>query len=95
MNCKFTRVYYVICYSFILFLGRAGLRTFKGRQGSDEWSKLLFASGYKFSVPLGANLSVEVVTTRKSSTLRNFPCTVLQCPVVLTSLKASLVSTTV
>ena len=33
--------------------------------------------------------------TKKLSTIRNFPCTVLQCPVVLISLKSSLVSTTV
>ena len=43
----------------------------------------------KFSVPLYANLSVEVVVTRKSHTTKNLPCTVLQFPVVLTSLKAS------
>ena len=49
----------------------------------------------KFSVPLDANVSVEVVVRRKSDTLRNFPSTLLQCPVVLTSLKASLVTTTV
>ena len=66
----------------------------KGRHSSDQLSKLLFASGYKLSVLLDANVSVRVVTTRKSSTIRNFPCTVLQCPVVLTSLKASLVPTT-
>ena len=40
-------------------------------------------------------MSVEVVVTRKSNTIRNSQCTVLQRPVVLTSLKASLVSTTV
>ena len=40
-------------------------------------------------------MSVEVVVTRKSNTIRNFPCTILQSPVVLTRLKASLVSTTV
>ena len=39
-------------------------------------------------------MSVEVVATRKSNTIRNFPCTVLQCPVVLISLKSSLVSVT-
>ena len=32
------------------------------------------------------NVSVMVVVTRKSNTVRNFSCTVLQCPVVLTSL---------
>ena len=37
---------------------------------------------------------VEIVVTRKSNTIRNFPCTVLQCPVVLSSLKASLSYTT-
>ena len=67
----------------------------KGRHSSDQFTKLLFKSGYKFSVPLDANASVEVVVTRKSNTTRNFLCTVLQCPVVLTSLKASLSSTTV
>ena len=50
---------------------------------------------YKFSVPLDTNVSVEVVVTRKSNIIRNFVCTVPQCPVVLTSLKSSLVSTTV
>ena len=49
-----------------------------------------FESGYKFCVPLDANVSVEVVGTRKSNTIRNFPCTALQCPVVLTSLKQAL-----
>ena len=34
-------------------------------------------------------MSVDVVVTRKSNTIRNFPCTVLQSPVVLTRLKAS------
>ena len=58
-----------------------------------------------FSVTLDDNVSVEVVVRRKSNTIRNFPCTVLQCPVVLTtvlqcpvvltSLKSSLISTTV
>ena len=51
--------------------------------------KLSLESSYKFRVPVDANVSVEVVVTRKSNTIRNFPCTVLQCPVVLTSLKAS------
>ena len=37
----------------------------KGRQGSDQLTKLLFESGYKFSVPLDASVSVEVVVTRK------------------------------
>ena len=67
----------------------------KGRHGSDWFIKLLFESGYKFRVPLDTNVSVEVVMTSKSNTVRNFPNTVLQCPVVLTSLKASLISTTV
>ena len=67
---------------------------FKGRHGSDQSTKLVFESGYNFSVPLDADVSVEVVVTRKSNTIRNSPCTVLHCPVVLTSLKASLVSTT-
>ena len=67
----------------------------EGRHGSDQFTKLLFESGYKFSVPLDASVSVEVVVTRRSNTIRNFPCTVLQCPVVLTSLKSSLISTTV
>ena len=39
-------------------------------------------------------MSVEVVV-RRSNTIRNFPSTVLRSPVVLTSLKASLVSSTV
>ena len=67
----------------------------KGRHGSDQFTKLLFESGHKFSVRLDANVSVEVVVTRKSNTIRNFTCTVLQCPLVLTSLKASSVSATV
>ena len=71
------------------------LKMVKGRHGRDQFTKPLFESGYKFSVPLDADVSVEVVVTRKSNTIRNIPCTVLQCPVVLTSLKASLVSTTV
>ena len=33
---------------------------------------------------------LEVAVTKKSNTIRTFPCTVLQCPVVLTSLKATL-----
>ena len=33
--------------------------------------------------------------TRRSNTISNFPCTVRQCPVVLTSLNGSLVCTTV
>ena len=48
---------------------------------------LLFKSGYKFSFPLDANGSVEVVVTRKYYTIRNFPCIVIQWPVVLISLK--------
>ena len=40
-------------------------------------------------------MSVEVVVMRKSNTIRNFPSFVLQCPVVLASLKVSLISTTV
>ena len=68
--------------------------TFKGRHSSDQFTKLLFESGYKFSVPLDVKVSVEVVVTGKSNTIKNFPCTVLQCPVVLTSSKAGLVSTT-
>ena len=32
----------------------------------------LFESGYKFSAPVNANVSVEVVVTRKSNTIRNF-----------------------
>ena len=67
----------------------------KGRHGNDQFINLLFESGYKFSVPLDANVSVEVVVTNKSDTTRNFWCTVLQSPVVLTTLNASLVSTTV
>ena len=47
------------------------------------------------SVPLDTNVSVEVVVTRRSNTIRNFPSTVLQSPIVLTSLKAGLVSATV
>ena len=54
-------------------------------------TKFGFESGYRFSVPLDANVSVEVVVMRKYNTIRNF----LKCQVVLTSLKASLVSTTV
>ena len=65
--------------------GRVAL-VVKGRLGSDQLAQLLFDSGYKFSVPLDAIVSVEVVVTRKSNSIRNFPCTVLQCPVVLTSL---------
>ena len=57
-------------------------------------TKPLFDSGYKFRVPVDTNASVEVVVTRKSNRIRNFHCTVLQCPVVLTSLESSLVSTT-
>ena len=67
----------------------------RGRLGSDWFTKLSFESGYKFRVPLDAIVSVEGVVTRKSNTIRNFPCTVLQSPVVLTSSKASLVSATV
>ena len=66
---------------------------FKGRHGCDWFTKLLFENGYKFGVPLDANVSVGVVVTSKSNTIRNFLCTVQHCPVVLTSLKASLVST--
>ena len=66
-----------------------------GRHGGDQFTKLLFANGYMFSVPLDASLSAEVVLTRKSNTIRHFPCTVLQCPIVLITLKVSLVSTTV
>ena len=33
--------------------------------------------------------------TSKTIPIRNFPCTLIHCPVVLTSLKAGLVSTTV
>ena len=39
-------------------------------------------------------MSVEVVVTRKSNTVGNFPCIVLQCPVVLTSLEGNVFSTT-
>ena len=60
----------------------------KGRYGSDQFTKFWFESGYKFSGPVDADVSVEVVVTRKSNTIRNCPSTVLQCPVVLTSLKA-------
>ena len=67
----------------------------KGRHDSDQFTKLLFESGYKFSVPLDANVSAEVVVTKKFNTTRNFPCTVLQSPVVLTTLNAILVSTSV
>ena len=55
----------------------------------------LFESGFMSSVPLDTSVSVEVAVARKSDIIRNFPCTVLQCPVVLTSLKASLSYTTV
>ena len=48
----------------------------KGRRGSDQFSKLLFESGYKFRVPLGVIVSVEDGVTRKSNTTRNFPCKV-------------------
>ena len=51
--------------------------------------------GLQVQCSCGCQWLVEVVVTRKSNTIRNFACTVLQCPVVLTSLKASLVSTTV
>ena len=67
----------------------------RGRHGSDYFIKFLFESGYKFSVPVDASVSVEVVVTRKSNATRNFPRAVLLCSVVLISLKASLVSTTV
>ena len=67
----------------------------KGKHSSDQFAKLLFESGYKFSVPLDTNESVEVVVTRRSYTIRNFSSTVLQCPDVLTSVKVSLPSTTV
>ena len=40
-------------------------------------------------------MSVEVVVTRNSNAIRNSTCTVLQCPIVLTHLIASLVSTAV
>ena len=70
-------------------------QAFKGRHGGDQFTKLLFESDYKISVPVDVNVSVEVVVTRKSNTIRNFPCTVRQCPVVLTTLKASLVCTAV
>ena len=50
-----------------------GAERVKGRHGSDYSTKLLFESGCKFSVPVDANVSVEVVVTRKSNTLRNFP----------------------
>ena len=68
---------------------------FKGGHGSDQFTKLVFESGHKCSVLLDANVSVEVVVTKKYYTTRNFPCTVLQSPVVLITLKAGLVSTTV
>ena len=55
--------------------------------------RFLFESGYKFSVPLDANVSVEVVVRRKSNTIRNSPSTVLQCPVGLTSLRGDTVVT--
>ena len=67
----------------------------KHYQLSYSGPQLLFKSGYKLNVPLDTSVSVEIVVTRKSNTIRNFPCTVLQCPVVLTSLKASLISTAV
>ena len=67
----------------------------QGRHSSDQFTKLLFERGYKSCVPLDANVSVEVVVGRKSNTVRNFPSTVLQYPVVLTRLIASLISTTV
>ena len=46
----------------------------KGRHSSDQFTQLLFESGYKFSVSLDANVSVEVVVTRKSNTIRMFVC---------------------
>ena len=55
---------------------------FKGRHGSDWFTKLLFESGYNFSVPLDVNVSVTVVGMRKCNRIRQFPCTVLHCPVV-------------
>ena len=79
---------YAVCWS-------STSNRFKGRHGRDEFTKLLFESVYKFRVLLDVNVSLEVVVTRKSNTTRNFSCTVLQFPVVLTSLKASLISTTV
>ena len=67
----------------------------KGRHGSDEFTKLLFESGYKFRVPLDSAVSVENVMTSKTITIQNFPCILRHCPVVLSSLKAGLVCTTV
>ena len=60
-----------------------------------QFTKLLFQSGCKSSVSLDVNVSAEVVGTKTFNTTRNFPCTVRQSPVVSTTLKASLVSTTV
>ena len=73
---------------------KCGGERVKGRHGSDQFTKLLFESGYKLCVPVDASVSVEVVVTRKSNTVRNFPSTVLQCPVVLTSFKPILASAT-
>ena len=55
----------------------------KGRRSSDQFTKLLFESGYKFSVPVDAIVYAEFVVARKSNTIRNFPYTVLQRPIVL------------
>ena len=54
---------------------------FKGRHGSDQFTKLLFESGYKSSVPLDANVSVEVVATRKSNN-KKLPVLCTTMPVV-------------
>ena len=43
----------------------------KVRHGSDVFTKFWFESSCKFSVPLDADVSVEVVVTRKSNTIRN------------------------
>ena len=62
----------------------------QGRYGSDEFTKFWFESGYTFSVPLDADVSVEVVVTKKSNTIRNFLSTVLQCPVLVSTAVSTL-----
>ena len=53
--------------SFIVFY-RPNSVAIKGRHASDQFTQLLFDSGYTFSVPLDGNVSVEVVVMRKKLT---------------------------
>ena len=43
-----------------------------GSRGNDQFTKLMFESGYKFSVPVDTNVSVEVVV-RKNLTQQETP----------------------